>query len=271
MALDRKDFLKLTGLGSLGAAVGACPFLASLARASKEVEIVPPGGGTTTTGTRWAMTVDIAKCAAQGGCQACADACHRVHNVPDWGNKKDEVKWIWKEPFEHVLPDQAHGRLLEEVRDQDVPTLCNHCDSPPCVRVCPTKATFRREDGIVAMDPHRCIGCRFCVAACPYGSRSFNWKDPRLALDAIDPNYPTRMIGVVEKCNFCVERLAEGKQPACVEACEHGALSFGNLNEPDSTVARQLRERFSLQRRPGLGTSPMVYYLIANPENGADA
>jgi molybdopterin-containing oxidoreductase family iron-sulfur binding subunit len=117
------------------------------------------------------------------------------------------------------------------------------------------------------MDMHRCIGCRYCIAACPYGARSFNWSDPRAHLATIRPEYPTRTKGVVEKCTFCEERLREGREPACVEAAQavpggEGALVFGNLSDPDSEVSRLLRTRYSIRRRPGLGTGPNVFYLV---------
>ncbi len=113
------------------------------------------------------------------------------------------------------------------------------------------------------MDYHRCIGCRYCMAACPFGSRSFNWGEPREYLDLakLNPEFPTRMRGVVEKCNFCVERLAVGKLPACVEASE-GAIVFGDLTDPDSDVRKVLRERFTIRRKPTVGTEPSVYYII---------
>jgi len=111
------------------------------------------------------------------------------------------------------------------------------------------------------MDMHRCIGCRFCMAACPYGSRSFNWQDPRPFIVKENPEYPTRTKGVVEKCEFCAERLEKGLMPACVEASE-GAMIFGDLADPESEVRKILRSRYSIQRKPGLGTRPAVYYLI---------
>ena len=141
-------------------------------------------------------------------------------------------------------------------------TLCNHCENPPCVAVCPTKATFKRDDGIVMMDYHRCIGCRYCMAACPYGARSFNWQDPRPFIHAIDKGYPTRTKGVVEKCNFCDERLAGGLAPACVDACKGACLAFGDLNDEHSEANRLLRSRPAMQRKPELGTRPKVFYLL---------
>ncbi len=112
--------------------------------------------------------------------------------------------------YEQAFPDQENKFATEPLQDRRVLVLCNHCDNPPCVRVCPTQATWRRDDGIVMMDYHRCIGCRYCMAACPYGSRSFNWRDPRPYIKDINDGYPTRTKGVVEKCNFCEERLATG-------------------------------------------------------------
>jgi len=128
--------------------------------------------------------------------------------------------------------------------------------------VCPTAATWKREDGIVMMDWHRCIGCRYCMAACPYGSRSFNFVDPRPYVTNINPEFPTRTKGVVEKCSFCDERLAKGQIPACVESCSEQALTFGDLNDATSELRRVLASRYAIQRRPELGTGPAVYYLI---------
>jgi molybdopterin-containing oxidoreductase family iron-sulfur binding subunit len=112
------------------------------------------------------------------------------------------------------------------------------------------------------MDWHRCIGCRYCVAACPYGSRSFNWVDPRPHIKALDPDFPTRTRGVVEKCNLCEERLAKGERPACVVGCKEKALTFGNLADPRSEVRTLLRNRYTIRRRPELGTEPAIYYLV---------
>jgi len=207
--------------------------------------------------------VDPRKCShAAQGCVKCVSACHAAHNVPSFHDPRHEVKWIWKEPFARAFPSQANRYTEAVVRDTPVMVFCNHCENPPCVRVCPTKATWKREDGVVMMDWHRCIGCRYCVAACPYGSRSFNWVDPRPRIPQLDADFPTRTKGVVEKCNLCEERLAKGRLPACVEACPEKALVFGNVNDSGSEVRRLLSSRYSIRRKPELGTDPQVFYIL---------
>jgi molybdopterin-containing oxidoreductase family iron-sulfur binding subunit len=206
------------------------------------------------------MVVDGKKCPLS--CVDCIAACHRTHNVPDFGNPKDEIKWIWKEPFADAFPGQEHRYMEAGLKERPLMVLCNHCDNPPCVRVCPTQATFKRADGIVMMDYHRCIGCRFCVAGCPFGARSMNFRDPRPFIKKINPQFPTRTKGVVEKCNFCEERLAQGLGPACVEACKEKALTFGDLGNPQTEIRRIVEAQLTLRRKPELGTQPQVYYLL---------
>jgi molybdopterin-containing oxidoreductase family iron-sulfur binding subunit len=252
MDADRRKFL--IGLGSAALfGVGAAAGLTRVGAAEA------PAGEAAQGAIRWGMLVDMTRCAE--GCADCIAACNAKHNIPQFGNTKDEIKWIWKQDFAQVFPN---GNPFPSARQTAGPvlTLCNHCANPPCVRVCPTQATFKRADGIVEMDFHRCIGCRFCMAACPYGSRSFNWRDPRPFIPAFDPDYPTREAGVVEKCNFCSERLDRGQRPACVEACKAQALVFGNLNDPGSELRGQLRARVTLQRKPELGTQPSVFYAF---------
>jgi molybdopterin-containing oxidoreductase family iron-sulfur binding subunit len=214
------------------------------------------------SGKRWAMVVDPQKCLRDEGCTKCIQACHRAHNLPDFRERSHQIRWIWKEPFEHAFPSESSEYTAETFKDKPVLVLCNHCANPPCVRVCPTQATWKREDGLVMMDWHRCIGCRYCVAACPYGSRSFNWLDPRPHIPALNAEYPTRTKGVVEKCTFCEERLARGQLPACVEACPDHALVFGDLSDPNSQVRALLRSRYSIRRKPELGTQPQVFYIV---------
>jgi Fe-S-cluster-containing dehydrogenase component len=211
---------------------------------------------------RFAMAIDVRRCLDVAGCRACIDACHRAHNVPTIPERRHEVKWLWKEPFERAFAVEDAETVAASLRGREVLVLCNHCDNPPCVRVCPTRATWKRDDGVVAIDEHRCIGCRYCVAACPYGSRSFNFVDPKPFIAQPASEYPTRTRGVVEKCNLCEERLAAGRLPACVEACPDRALMFGDLGDPASDIRKVLAERFTIRRKPELGTRPQVYYLI---------
>ena len=276
----RRSFLKKAGCAALGVGVGF-PLLGAARHAIEE------GLDDKTPTSQLGMIVDVRKCLANDRiAEVCSKACHEEHNVPSIPddkdpskpNAKEEVKWLWTEHYEHVFPDQAHSRTADSLKDKPVLVLCNHCESPSCVRVCPTGATWKREsDGIVMMDMHRCIGCRYCIAACPYGARSFNWRDPR-EKDAnnklkyfdggkLASNYPARSKGVVEKCNFCAERLRFGQQPACVEALAdidgaEDALIFGDLSKPDSAISKKLREEHTICRRIGLGTGPNVFYIV---------
>lgn len=260
MSVDRREFLRLAG----SAAAFGCALGLSYKSAAGEDSLLlsPSKPNGPLVAKRWAMVVDFKKCLEIANCRDCIDACHATHNVPRFENPKDEIKWIWKEKFEGAFPDIEHKHLAHELIEKPVLVLCNHCDNPPCVGVCPTKATWRRDDGIVMMDWHRCIGCRYCIAACPYGSRSFNWRDPRPFIKELRPDFPTRTRGVVEKCTFCEERLAKGLIPACVEACKYKALHFGDLEDPDSEIRQILSERFTVRRKAGLGTNPEIYYII---------
>jgi molybdopterin-containing oxidoreductase family iron-sulfur binding subunit len=261
---DRRQFLK-----EAGAALGlgwALPVLT----ACESAEALQ-GHGSGPTGTHLGLAVDVEKCQREPVRRAAIEACHRTHNVPEIPETEDEVKWIWETEFERAFPEQVHDQTPAERRHAPVLVACNHCERPPCVRVCPTQATWKREsDGIVMMDMHRCIGCRYCIAACPYGARSFNWRDPRPFIPTDEngdfpSDFPTRTRGVVEKCNLCAERLKDGLRPACVEAAESvepGALVFGDVSDPDSEISRVLHERSSVVRRPELGTGPKVYYIV---------
>jgi len=289
MAVNRRKFLKIAGVSVL--AFGAKPATDALAITPKEwldkqLEgfslpefllhfLHKPAGAQPAealTATRWAMAVNV-RMLDEEIAEACIEACHKIHNVPHIKNPKREIKWIWHDKYEHVLPGQQHEHIDENLKKLPFLVLCNHCYNPPCCRVCPTKATFKRKsDGVVMMDMHRCIGCRFCMAACPFGARSFNWVDPRKYIkeEEQNPEYPTRTIGVVEKCQFCAERLAKGQMPACVEVAQEickkkgkePALVFGDLDDPDSEVRQVLRSHYSIRRKPELGTHPNVYYVV---------
>ncbi len=267
MSISRRTLLKLAGITALGVTAEKYATAHAGSTAAKVLSKAVGAGKRLTKSSvqkkvRLAMVVDLRKCVSDQGCTKCIDACNRAHNIPDLGDSKDAIKWIWKEPYENAFVDQENFYMRDEFRNKMVPVFCNNCDNPPCVEVCPTQATFQRPDGIVMMDWHRCIGCRYCMAACPYGSRSFNWRDPRPFIKDIDPDYPTRMKGVVEKCTWCDERVDQGLLPLCVEACPEKAMVFGNLNDPKSEVRQLLKDNFSVRRKPGLGTSPEVYYLV---------
>jgi len=263
MGVNRREFLKISGLSTL-MGLGGKATMDLLAPGQLDAQEVIPKPGALKA-KRWAMVVDMKNClekVAKDGCKDCMDICHQVHNVPHIASHKEEIKWLWQTSYEHAFPSQGHVFSEDGLKGKPFLMLCNHCDKPPCVRVCPTKATFKREDGIVLMDFHRCIGCRFCMAACPYGSRSFNWRDPRQYLKDENPDFPTRTKGVVEKCNFCAERLADGLMPACVDVCKVKALTFGDLEDGESDVRKVLRSNYSIRRKPELGTKPEVYYIV---------
>ena len=277
MDKKRRDFLKaagistLAGIGASSALVGRLLDGPQVAHATSTIqgdaaEMHGTGELKSSQGTRYGLLIDLRKFREdQSLGERIVKACHTIHNVPQFPNKKDEIKWIWMTHFENAFPEQPNLYTAEETEEFQLPILCNHCDNPPCVRACPTQATFRNPEGIIMMDFHRCIGCRFCMAACPYGSRSFNWRDPRpfIAKDTENKDFPTRTRGVVEKCNFCAERLRVGLLPACVEACgETKAMVFGNLNDPNSEIRQMLKEHHTIQRNPSLGTHPSVFYIV---------
>lgn len=261
MEINRRGLFKIAGFLALGFA----------GKQVTEELYASDDHKTSTPGTkRLAIVVDIKKCLAQGDCQDCITACHNSHNVPDFENPHHAVRWMWKDEYKNLFPTHDHWFTCDTYKQKPIIALCNHCDNPPCVRVCPTKATFKREsDGTVVIDPHRCIGCRYCIAACPYGARSCNWRDPRTEDGTkiypdkeITHEYPPRVRGVVEKCTFCVERRAEGLAPKCVEACKANALIFGDVNDPDSEIRKVLADNYTILRKPELGTHPQAYYIV---------
>ena len=207
-------------------------------------------------GPRYGMTIDLDKCT---GCGTCMIACAAENNVtvlPDESDKQRNIAWM-------LLYKITNGKPFPHTEVSYFPRPCMQCDHhAPCVSVCPATATrMDPNTGIVSQIYTRCIGCRYCMAACPYGSRSFNWRNPRPFVQNIQEKFPTRMRGVVEKCNFCAERLAVGKQPACVEASK-GAMIFGDLSDPDSEIRKVLKENYTIRRKQELGTGPSVYYIV---------
>ncbi len=254
MKKSRRDFMKIAGISVAGLAglmtgcSGDAPG-SEYRHAEKSL-----------TGKRWGMVIDTRRFKTEADFSKVISACHRAHNVPHIDSDQN-VKWIWQDTYAHAFPDQAIKKNSEEAEKRGYLLLCNHCDNPPCVRVCPTGATFKREDGIVVMDYHRCIGCRFCMAGCPYGARSFNFHNPEKFLTEINPSFPRRMIGVVEKCTFCSERLSKGQMPYCEEASE-GAIIFGDMADPNSEVSKAIKANFTIIRKPDAGTRPSVYYIV---------
>ena len=273
MKKSRRSFLKVAGIAAIG--LGAAPAMNFAASDSHgTAQAVKSKNEEALTAHRWGMVIDTNKITDEV-VEACTQACHKAHNVPDFNhevdeekypktrpvNHKQEIKWLWEEHFKYAFPDKEDEFLAEKFHDLPFLVTCNHCKSAPCVQACPTQATFKRADGIVLMDYHRCIGCRFCMAACPFGARSFNFRDPRPFIEEINPNFPTRSKGVVEKCNFCAERLAKGEQPHCVEASE-GAIVVGDLEDPESEVRALMNEHYTIRRKQSLGTEPSVYYVM---------
>lgn len=207
-----------------------------------------------TPGRKWGMAIDLQRCV---GCWTCAIACKVEHNVPmglTWNRILTEGGAAIDEP-KGTYPD---------LEMQYIPVACQHCEDAPCIKVCPVSATYKRADGIVAIDYDRCIGCRYCMAACPYGVRVFNWGEPVPLVAGVklgDAAVPDRRRGVVEKCDFCMERVDRGEQPFCVEVCPERARVFGDLNDPNSEVSVLIREKGGTQLLAEAGTRPQVYYL----------
>ena len=200
--------------------------------------------------TRWGMVIDLDRCV---GCNACTVACKIENGTP---------------------PDQYWTRVYTEetgtfpdVETTYVPALCNHCEDAPCVTVCPTGASWKREDGIVLIDQDRCNGCRACMLACPYGNRFYldkgtlevGYYGERTAFE--DEKWKWFQEGTVQKCTFCVHRVDRGLEPACVTTCPTDARVFGDLEDPDSRVSTLIRDRDGTQPLPEMGTNPSVYYL----------
>jgi molybdopterin-containing oxidoreductase family iron-sulfur binding subunit len=244
--MDRRNFLKRTGAAVAGASgVLSLPVLNSCSPEE-------PPFNSPLAGTKWGMVIDLSRC--REGCTACMEACREENNVAFHGDERWDVHWIRKASL-HPKDDSA-GR-----EEKEILLMCNQCDDPPCAMVCPVQATYKREDGIVLVDHHRCIGCRYCMIACPYNARFFNWKhNPEWP----NKSYPKRSHGVAESCHFCAHRIDGGGRPSCVEACERegeGALIFGDLNDPDSEVSRLIAAGGAKRIREDFGTKPKVYYL----------
>ncbi len=233
--------------------------------------------------TRWGMIIDLDRCI---GCRSCMVACKMHNGIPPgtWWHRVETVG-----AKEHQI---TPGGNYPDVEDMYyLPMPCMHCENPPCVKVCPVGATWSREDGVVLIDFERCIGCRYCITACPYGVRQFNWQDPDenykaifkistngradgFALEGYRHGYPfdhrtngrlvytpKRPIGVTEKCTFCVQYLDQGELPACVRGCPANTRVFGDLDDPNSEISQLLREQSTFRLLEDLGTKPKVFYI----------
>jgi molybdopterin-containing oxidoreductase family iron-sulfur binding subunit len=207
-------------------------------------------------GKKFVMVVDLAKCTNALKCQ---EACNKGHYITG------DNAWL------KVYKMQES----EKTAPYWMPTQCQHCDNPPCVTVCPVDATFKRQDGIVLIDNERCIGCRFCMAACPYSTRVFNWNEPDQPAEAHEGEYTPdycgkpSIKGTVDKCDFCPHEIVKGELPFCVNACPNDVFSFGDKYEDAVTngsgqtfvLSTLLKDRAGHRLLEGLGTEPSVYYL----------
>lgn len=196
------------------------------------------------------MVIDLKKCI---GCMGCTVAC-KVENVTRPG-----IFW-------NVVKDLEFGKYPTVTRIF-LPVQCMQCENAPCIEVCPTRASYRRDDGIVMIDPDKCSGCGYCIEACPYGARYLNDKAGGYYGKTLTPNeelgYRKHKLGIVEKCTFCVHLLEQGKEPICVRTCVGKARYFGNLDDPNSEVSHLIRTRGGFHLQEDLGTKPSVYYLSA--------
>ncbi len=221
---------------------------------------------------RWGMIIDLHKCT---GCGECVAACKTENNVSIVGREESdrERTMLWMDLLVTIEGEYPTAK------PRYIPRPCYHCDNPPCIKVCPVRATYKTEDGIVSQIFPQCIGCRYCMAACPYTVKSFNWYQPYWPKEmaaALNPDVSARPAGVVEKCTFCIHRLQKAKEqaaiekreleesdyiPACVESCPTKAISFGDLDNHNSQVYSLKKNPRAFRMLEELGTEPKVYYL----------
>ena len=230
--LRRRNFFK-TSMGAAAVAIAPGILLFDAAHGK------PPAGDGK---VRWGMLIDTTQC--REGCSDCVTACNKENGLPG-GTSATAVQWIRKVEIKEF----STGRKMS------LPMMCQHCEKPPCVDVCPTGASFKRQDGIVLVDRHLCIGCRYCMMACPYKARSFVHEP----VTDQNPDVP-RGKGTVESCTLCVHRIDNGQQPACAESCTNKAILFGDLNDPDSDIFRKIRSVASVQLRADLRLNTGIRY-----------
>jgi len=237
--LDRRQFLGKASAAIAGIAIAPGMLLFDFAHGR-------PLGEAASGSVRWGMLIDTTQC--ESGCDECVTACNKENGLPA-AKAPTDVQWIRKVELKQI----STGRQIS------LPMMCQHCANPPCVDVCPTNASFKRADGIVLVDKHRCIGCRYCMMACPYKARSFV-HEPVLDHDSDMP----RGQGTVESCTLCVHRVDRGEPPACVEACAkagHRAILFGDLNDPHSEIHLRVLSVASSQLRADLGLNPGISFV----------
>lgn len=217
-------------------------------------------------GVEFGYALDISRCV---GCRKCVHACVEENNQ----SRDPQVQWIRVlEMDKDKGVDFAHANAYYEAETVPreghfyLPVACQQCKNAPCVKSCPVGATWQEQDGIVVIDYDWCIGCRCCMSACPYGARHFNYAEPQIPAEELNPkthylgNRP-RMKGVVEKCTFCIQRVRNGRYPACVEVCPVGARKFGNLLDPDSEVRYVLEHKRVFVLKSELNTRPRFFYF----------
>ncbi len=240
--VERRTFLQAAGAF---AATVIAPGVTLYAYGARGDEARPPNQPVSSK-QRWGLLIDVNKC--KPDCNACVTACNDYNGLARTGRPEIDPQWIRKV----TLKDPQTGAI------SSAPVMCQHCAEAPCVYVCPTGASFKRADGIVLVDKHICIGCRYCMMACPYKARSFihyNEENQKV-------NNPSGR-GTVEGCTLCVDRVDAGERPACVDACAkdgHGALIFGDLNDPESEISKALRGLPTVKLRADLETDPGVQY-----------
>jgi molybdopterin-containing oxidoreductase family iron-sulfur binding subunit len=243
---DRQDNKRRKFLAASAAGVSSLALGVAIAPGIRLVEVAQantPAKGASSA-VRWGMLIDTTKCTT--GCDACVKACGTENGINEAvADSRQAAQWIRKIDIKPAKGGATHS----------LPMMCQHCEHPPCVDVCPTGASFKRADGIVLVDRHICIGCRYCMMACPYKARSFVHQP----LTTQNPEVP-RGLGCVEGCTLCVQRVDKGQKPACVEACPEGAMLFGDLNDPNSEIARRVDQVRTTQVRADLKLGTGVRY-----------
>jgi len=237
-----------------------------LQKYKKEIKV---GDEKALPGVLFGYGLDLSRCI---GCRRCVYACVDENNQ----SKDPQIHWITVLRFKKGekftdLEESEKYYNPKEVPEPGyfyMPVQCQQCENPPCVKACPTQATWKDPDGIVVVDYNWCIGCRYCMAACPYGARRFNWASPNRRPEEINPNTHylgnrPRYKGVVEKCTFCIQRTRNGRYPACVEACPVGARKFGNLLDPNSEMRYLIEHKRVFRLKEDLNTNPKFYYFFA--------